>query len=278
MEQDATPPSESFELVYECNLETLSPELRRAWIPLTRDLETERFIERAQAHRASALQYRLAQLLGVVLSDFDVNGLLGLYPMLLLTTLHWKKLLGSQPRSTLLDVGAGNGDVTDRLAPLFSNVHTTEHSRMMVRRLRRKGYTCVRVPLADPLPSDAVALPAVCEVVTCLNVLDRTSHPRRVLSAAAQRVAAGGLLVVAVPLPLGPFYYDGARTLDPIQRFSLSGSDWLSQTPQLVRWLSEQLEHFELAALTRCPYLSGGDPQRPLYVLDDAVVVFRRRQ
>lgn len=45
----------------------------------------------------------------------------------------------------LLDVGAGDGNVTRRLAPLFDDITVTEASKYMGNRLRGRGYRCVRV-------------------------------------------------------------------------------------------------------------------------------------
>ena len=40
----------------------------------------------------------------------------------------------------LLDVGAGDGNVTRRLAPLFDDITVTEASKHMGNRLRARGY------------------------------------------------------------------------------------------------------------------------------------------
>jgi hypothetical protein len=71
-----------------------------------------------------------------MLSDYDANALLDFYAMHLLSTAQWHALLGPHAHGRLLDVGAGSGDVTASLAPLFDAVTTTEASRGMARRLR----------------------------------------------------------------------------------------------------------------------------------------------
>lgn len=40
----------------------------------------------------------------------------------------------------LLDLGAGDGQVTSKMAPFFQNVYTTEMSTTMRWRLQQKGY------------------------------------------------------------------------------------------------------------------------------------------
>ena len=70
---------------------------------------------------------------------FEVNGLLGIYPMHLVSTSHWKYLFPNSPNSSnnpgdpekrgekegfiALDVGAGVGDVTSYLQPLCTELH-----------------------------------------------------------------------------------------------------------------------------------------------------------
>src|SRR5690606_13155441 len=106
--------------------------------------------------------------LRLLFSDFDVNAWLGMYPMTYLTTGEWRGLL-PEIGGKLVDVGAGSGDLTRALAPLYDEVICTETSKGMTRRLRARGLTVHRVDLAESTPeelrdADAVAL---------LHVLDR---------------------------------------------------------------------------------------------------------
>jgi hypothetical protein len=52
------------------------------------------------------------------------------------------RVIVAVPAACLLDVGAGDGGVTSRLAPFFSTVVCTEVSTQMCRRLRQRGYRC----------------------------------------------------------------------------------------------------------------------------------------
>lgn len=45
---------------------------------------------------------------------------------------------------TLLDIGAGDGNITERLQTCVKNVITTEISRPMVARLKAHGFRCVK--------------------------------------------------------------------------------------------------------------------------------------
>ena len=66
--------------------------------------------------------------------------------MHVLSSAQFASLLGRRAGDpgTLLDVGAGDGNVTAKMAPLFGAVVATEASPVMTRRLSEMGYTCVR--------------------------------------------------------------------------------------------------------------------------------------
>jgi len=204
------------------------------------------------------------------LSDFDINGLLKMHPMHLLSTVQWRSLLGEVPSGALLDIGAGNGDVTRPLGALFEEVCTTELSVMMAWRLRQRGYQCFRGDVSvDGLPGNNYA------AISCLNVLDRCRRPRSLLERLSSGLASGGVLVVSVPLPYDPFYYDGGLTKDPEERLDCPSACWEESFAALV---SSNLEPLGLSvrSWTRAPYLSVGGQHQELSSLDDAVVVLGR--
>jgi SAM-dependent methyltransferase len=209
-------------------------------------------------------------------SDFDVNGMLGIYPMHVLSTEQWRFLLEAaavapydEPRGRLLDVGAGSGDVTVQLAPLFERVVTTELSRSMAYRLRRRGFSVHRTDVAVAgVPEGPY------DVVSCLNVLDRCATPLSLLGSVRAGLGSGGLLVLALVLPYRPFVYEGPSSVDPMERLPLDGLPWEAAVNGLCAQVLEPLS-LEVVAVSRVPYLSGGDSGRAIYELDDAIVVCR---
>lgn len=268
------------ELHYACELERLGP-LAERFIPSHLDAEGEAFLAaalRRQHTRAAAWFHRA---LTLVLSDFDANGLLGMYPVFLLSTPQAQQLLSAArpdgvAQARLLDIGAGSGDVTTRLAPLVDDVECTEASRFMARRLRRRGLRCWHGRVGESEPGDPLASDTRYDVIALLNVIDRASKPRSLLASVARRLPQGGLLLLATPLPYDPFYYAGAATLAPEERLDVKAERWEDAVLEL--WQNELAPMgFELRALTRLPYLSGGDVQHPAYVLDDVVLVCAKR-
>ncbi len=145
-----------------------------------------------------------------MVGDFALNGLLGTYPLFLLSTTQWGDLLGPAARGRMLDVGAACGDVTERLASLVDSVTATEVNRPMVRRLRRRGIDAHHLDLTVQDPPAAAY-----DLVTALNVLDRCERPVTLLHRLADLVAPGGHLVVSVPLPYRPAGTTVLRSANP---------------------------------------------------------------
>jgi SAM-dependent methyltransferase len=252
-------------LRYSIDRAAIGPSLADAVVVLDADDETLAFVAAELARPARRLRWLAHSFLRGVFTDYDVNGLLGTYRLFLLSSAQWATLVDGGGR--LLDVGAGSGDVTARMAPLFAVVNATETSRPMVRRLRRHGFVAHRVDIsrapAPGAPYDAVAL---------LNVLDRSARPASLLAAARDSLADDGVLIVSVPLPIAPFYQRGARTLDPVEALPVAGTTWEAA----ARSLAEDVlvpSGFTVTRLTRAPYLSGGDRRAPFYELDAVVIV-----
>jgi SAM-dependent methyltransferase len=221
--------------------------------------------------RARTFAQRLARL---YLSDFDANALTGMYRMLLMPKAAWRELLGARARGRLLDVGAGSGDVTVALGACFDAVETTEVSRGMVKRLNGRNLRCHHHDLTEA-PLDVPTFDAL----SLLNVLDRCARPRQLLQHCLQSLGPGGTFVVALALPYRPFYFDGPRTPDPLERLDCDpgpGGTWEDGARRLIERELLPLG-LDLECFARAPYLSAGDTQRELYELDDVVVVLSKR-
>jgi SAM-dependent methyltransferase len=258
------------DLRYDCDERRLPAPLVTRFVRLDLGEEGREYLERAVQTRPGRAKTALHRVLRNFMSDFDVNALLDMYPMHLLGTNQWKALLGSERAHRLLDVGAGRGDVTRTLSPLADVTVTSETSRLMARRLRAEGFACVEADLA----LNAVPDPGY-DVVTCLNVIDRCAKPRSLLSNLARALAPGGRLVLATPLPFDPFVYDGPASMAPSEMLDISNDGW----EQSVASLAEKVLYplgLVVESVSRVPYICRGDADRPVYVLDDAVLVCRK--
>ncbi len=260
------------ELAYGCDRGRLPEALASAFVELGADESTRAFLDRALDHPQSTATTALRDVAARLVSLYDANGLLGAFSMRVLGTEQWRTLLGDAARGRLLDVGAGDGEVTAEAAALFDEVVTTELSGPMARRLRKRGFRCHAVDLAtEPLPDGEGPF----DVVSLLNVLDRTSRPLSLLERIPEHMAPGARLVAAVPVPISPTVMVGPVQVDPEELLPGAERGFEPAVEALWRWVFEPLG-FRVEALTRVPYLCRGDARRRVEVLDDAVFVCTR--
>src|SRR5512145_3463579 len=121
------------------------PELLKArFLEFGPDAALVDYLERVRVNRAGWWRTRAQRLVRLLVSDYDANALLGLYPMHLLSTEQAARLLSRSRGGRPLDIGAGSGDVTAKLTPLFERVEVLETSFWAARHLAARGYTCHR--------------------------------------------------------------------------------------------------------------------------------------
>lgn len=257
-------------LDYGVNMARWPEAMKAAFVELGPDEALLEYLEGILVSPASAAKTRMQRFLRYFLSDFDANALLRMYPMHLIGTAQAERLLGKRPGGKLLDLGAGSGDVTSALMPLFDQIDAVETSRVAARRLRQRGFNCWNYDVtAQGIrggPYDVIAL---------LNVLDRTDRPRTLLEQCCNAMNERTQLLLSTPLPYRPHVYDGGRARDPKERLGVVGNDF---SDALMRLVMEVLQPIGLVPtrLTRVPYLSGGDSERPITVLSAAVAVCHR--
>lgn len=255
------------ELRYDVDSSALPHGLVERFVRMELGEEGRTYLHRALEKRPGTARTALHRALRTFLSDFDANGLLGMYPMHLLGTSQWKMLIGPAKVKRLLDVGAGSGDVTGTLAPLAASTVTTESSRMMASRLRRRGFPCHEIDVSETGVPD----PGY-DLISCLNVVDRCARPRTLLHRLVEGLAPEGRLILATPFPFDAFFYEGPRSVEPEERLAVPRGDW---EPSLIALVENELTPLglEVETVTRVPYLCQGDSKRHMYVLDDAVIV-----
>lgn len=228
------------------------------------------YLARVRQQRASRTRTLAQRVLRLAMSDFDANALLGMYPMHLFGPTQARLLLGPSCGGSLLDIGAGSGDVTRALQPLFARVEAVESSWAARRRLRAAGFVCHGYDVATVGIQGSGY-----DVIALLNVLDRTDRPVTLLERCRAKMGPDTRLLVSMPLPYRPHVYIGATTREPKERLPVVGNQF---SDALLRLVEHALVPggFEVERLTRLPYLSGGDSTRTLTVLDAAVLVLRR--
>lgn len=251
--------------------ERLGPALAHRFVELDLDPSTRAWIDAAIDRPTPAARLAARSLARSVLGDYDANALFDTHDMRVLGREQWSRLLPDVPFARWLDVGAGDGRVTAEFAPFAKELVTTETSSRMAGRLRERGFVCHEIDLVGTELPEREPF----DVVTALNVIDRTARPYTLIERMRDRLAPGGRLVLAVPLPLSPHVHVGRSTVDPDELLPIDRRSFEHAATTLVETGLAPLG-LELVAMTRVPYLSRGDRAVPVYVLDDCVLVLRR--
>ncbi|XP_045125764.1 protein-L-histidine N-pros-methyltransferase-like isoform X2 [Portunus trituberculatus] len=170
----------------------------------------------------------------------------------------------------LLDLGAGDGYVTQVLEPGVRQVYATETSSVMRKRLRERGY---RVLDAWEWAQESGEIEY--DVVTCLNLLDRCDTPRSLLREIHAKLTPSGTLVVALVLPFNPYVETGTADNLPSEELGIAGSTLEEQVNCLATHVFPSLG-YTLTRWSRLPYLCEGDLDQAFYWLSDVVLVFRK--
>ncbi|XP_071824719.1 protein-L-histidine N-pros-methyltransferase-like [Apostichopus japonicus] len=259
---------------YSCKLEDCPPDVSAKFIQLDLDGGTSSFLD--QSYQKS--DWLITQLWHSVVksltswfvSTTSINGWLGRGAMFIFSHAQFEQLI-SKPKSwqgdKLLDLGAGDGRVTDIMASFFTSISATEASGPMRTRLLSKGYSVLGIDEWNQEDDKY-------DVISCLNLLDRCDCPNTILKDIRRCLKPEGLAIAALVLPYKPFVESGAAKIHPKERLSISGRTWENQVTSFIQVVAPE-NGFEVVRFTRLPYLCEGDLSVPFYHLIDAVFVLK---
>jgi SAM-dependent methyltransferase len=255
------------EFQFECDRNKLGPVLGQRFKPLPRDRAFEAWLRDWGSKPHGLLATTLTTWASAFVSSYDAHGWIGSYRMHLLSPEMWGDLLAEKHYASLLDVGAGAGYVTAGAKAYFDQIAATETSEPQRRRLLERGIEAH----GDDLTS--ASLHRKFDVVSAFNVLDRTSRPLTLLRSMIAH--ASQLLIISLPLPARPHVHVKGGTASPEERLPTIANDWETAARELSERMIEPAG-LQIVRLARAPYLSRGDTQQRMYVLDDAIWVCTR--
>jgi len=274
------------ELVYGIDLVGLGEEgaeiMKKCFVQLEKDEDTQAFLDSCDP---STLRDSFASVLRTFMSRTDANGVAGRGKMFVLSPAQIEKiapgvLLAAKDeekrRRKLLDIGSGDGSITERFAQFFVEVVTTETSSVMADRLRARNWKCFqpgKQELPEPSSEDDLF-----DLITCFNVLDRCDKPVTLLRDLKRRLRPDGTLILAIVLPWCPFVEDGTKQKEPSELLPMQQAcckDGASFERSLEALIGRILipEGFMIKSISRVPYISQGDSHQRFYVLSDAIIV-----
>ncbi|XP_071976674.1 protein-L-histidine N-pros-methyltransferase isoform X2 [Engystomops pustulosus] len=259
---------------YLCDKEKLSEELQPIFIQSFLDQGTQTFLNRS-IEKSGWLSIQLyhsfmSSVFSMFMSRTSINGLLGRGSMFVFSPEQFQSLLKVGPdwkSHRLLDLGAGDGEVTKVMSPHFEEIYVTEMSQTMIWQLQKKKYRVLNI---DEWQSTGFQY----DVISCLNLLDRCHQPVTLLKEMRSVLEpTRGRVILALVLPFHPYVENGGKWEKPSEIMEVNGTIWEEQVNSLAAVFQEA--GFVVEAFTRLPYLCEGDMYNDYYVLDDAVFVLR---
>ncbi|KAF0714400.1 hypothetical protein AaE_011583 [Aphanomyces astaci] len=262
-------------------------DLRSKFIEFDCDDETQQFLDSCFD---TGVYHMITSMLSTVLNVFysvtDTNGMLnrtlpGGGQMFVFSHAQAARLLNfpdGRCGGKLLDIGAGDGNVTAKLATFVDTVYATEVSMPMVRALNTKGFNATHT--TDLTHPDIVAHGPY-DFISLLNVLDRADTPLTLLRQIHSLLTPNGVVLIAVVLPFSAFVEVGTQKLPPTEMLPMKGGlcadrDCFEDAARIMATMVFGPSGFDVHAFSRVPYLCRGDISQPYYVLHDALFTLKK--
>jgi len=279
MEEDDEDERRDHSYWYRIDVDKLPSDLHSKFTQSYEDAETKQFCrscrEKSDWLFTELFHSFLKYVLSWVMHQTSINGLLQRGSMFVFSREQFLRIMGIDEMwrsGRLLDLGAGDGMVTQKMSGFFNETYVTETSSTMIWRLKEKDYKILDIH--DWHKSVKF------DVISALNIIDRCSHPLELLqNIRLSLVADTGRALVAVVLPFNPYVEDErvGNNHEPNQRLMVSGTTFEEQVISLIRDTFTPAG-FEVERFTRLPYLCEGDLEHSYYILYDAVFLLRPLQ
>ena len=264
---------------YKCDLDAITDaHVRSSFVQSDCDDDTEAFLshcyEKSDWFFTHVFHAVARTLLSLFMTSTSINGFLNRGSMFVFGRTQFSALVDDLPRikadpnSKLLDLGAGDGKVTERMSSFFAETYATEISPVMRRLLTKKGFKVLDI--------DAWTEPGVeYDVIACLNLLDRCDKPVTMLHQMKSKLKPNGVILMALVFPFSQYVENSSNaTHRATESVSLNGTTF----EQHIVSLNEELirpNGLEIVKWTRVPYLCEGDLDLSFYWLHDAVLVLK---
>eukprot|EP00092_Neocalanus_flemingeri_P037277 GFUD01040598.1.p1 GENE.GFUD01040598.1~~GFUD01040598.1.p1 ORF type:complete len:325 (-),score=62.15 GFUD01040598.1:156-1130(-) len=260
---------------YSVNLKLIkTPAISSKFHQFHDDSETEAFIISSFEQSdwiLTQLWYNFAK---SVLSWFycqtDINGMLNRGSMFVFSKEQFLKMTKFDTNtklSAMLDLGAGDGRPTQSMSSFFTETYTTEVSGPMRKSLTQRGFKVLEI--------DNWVKPDGYDLISALNLFDRCDKPLGIIADIHTSLKPGGLFLVALVLPFKP-YVESVPSHKPSEKMDINGETFEAQVEAAVKMFEGV--GFTLEGWARVPYLCEGDLSRPLYHLNNALMLFKKKE
>lgn len=261
----------------------VSEDLVVKFVQLGLDDETQAFLdgclEKADWTFTQIWHSLAKSFLGLFMTQTSINGVLSRGRMFVFSHAQAQVLLhglsgspqyGLWAGDRILDLGAGDGHVTQVLAAGAQHIDATETSYVMRRRLQERGYKILDTWNWMDEVSDVRY-----DLISCLNLLDRCDTPLTLLKSIHSRLADHGILLVALVLPFSPFVETGSADNLPSEEIGVNGTTFEEQVNSFAKEIFPNLG-FTVRRWSKLPYFCEGDLDQAFYWLTDVVFVLEK--
>ncbi|XP_060079923.1 protein-L-histidine N-pros-methyltransferase-like [Ylistrum balloti] len=262
---------------YSINTTILPEGLCNKVIQFNQDEQTDQFLDTCYEKADwifTQIGHSLSKsLLSWFMTGTSVNGLLHRGSMFVFSDSQLQQLLqidDSYRGQSMIDLGAGDGMVTEKMAKYFDTVYTTEVSFAMRWRLQGKGYRLLDI---DEWGDGSRKY----DLIGCLNLLDRCDKPITILHTIKKSLTPSGQAIVAVVLPFRPYVEQGSADHRPTENIRIEGKTFEEQCKNFIESVFEPAG-FVVEKFTKLPYLCEGDMHQSFYMLQDAVFVLKLKE
>ncbi|KAJ7984773.1 hypothetical protein DPEC_G00358260 [Dallia pectoralis] len=219
---------------YRCSPDLLEENVRPLFVQSHLDEDTQAFlrhsIEKSGWMFTQLYHSFISTVLSPLVSRTSINGLLGRGSMFVFSMAQFQQLLHIEPEwraERLLDLGAGDGGVTEVMGALFKEVYVTEVSPPMKWHLQKRKYKILGI---DEWQHTGFQY----DLISCLNLLDRCDDPLEILRDIKRSLVPGtGRLILAAVLPFQPWVEIGGKWQRPREHVKVKGKKWEEQVTHL---------------------------------------------
>ena len=271
---------------YNVSTDMINQDLSRLFVQLDADEETLRFIEQSIEKSDwffTQMWHNLAKsFLSFFYATTDINGLLGRGSMFVISRQQLKNLLApvmvldeNSPLPEMIDLGAGDGAITEIYKTFFNKLFATEASKVMRKSLEQKD---VKVLPIDSWFQQADRF----DLISCLNLLDRCDKPHTVLHQIKSSLKPDGIAVIALVIPYSPYVEFPQPSNEkretpnsPLENLNIKGGTFEVQAESLAQLFSDI--GFNVVSWSRVPYMCEGDLAKSVYTLNDVIFVLKKK-
>lgn len=261
----------------ETNLSSLA---QQNFLASTPDNQTQQFLDNSN-EIASNYFWQTVRNIGVMIlsamyTKTDINGMTGFGNMFLFSEHQFAKFLSVERSSwnaaskKVLDLGAGNGDITEHMRPFFGDIYATELSPKMRKRLSSKGFIVL-----DAL--EWANTDVKFDLITAFNLLDRHYSPKKLLQDLWNVSHRSNChVIVSLVLPVSHYveFNPNGKSTRPDNYLNVQGRTYADHVHHMIVNVFKPA-NFEVVRWTRLPYLCEGDMNNSAYYLPDAVFLLK---